>query len=116
MVQIYGLKNCDTTQKAIKWLRSRDVAFTFHDFREEPPAAGQINKWLQHVPLARLLNKQSTTYRSLPEQEQQLAGTAETAVGLMVSYPALIKRPLAVFAHGAVLAGWKEDAYIEALQ
>ena len=33
MIDVYGLKNCDTCKKATAWLDDHDIAYTFHDVR-----------------------------------------------------------------------------------
>ncbi len=35
MIKIYGIKNCDTMQKAMKWLDAKKVKYQFHNYKEE---------------------------------------------------------------------------------
>ncbi|MGH8072943.1 MAG: arsenate reductase, partial [Lysobacter sp.] len=35
---LYGLKNCDTCRKAIKWLDRFDVPHDFVDYRDNKPS------------------------------------------------------------------------------
>lgn len=35
MLTVYGIKNCDTVKKALKWLDGEGIAFTFHDVRRK---------------------------------------------------------------------------------
>ena len=32
MIHMYGLKNCDSCRKAIKWLSTESIPLMFHDF------------------------------------------------------------------------------------
>ena len=34
MITIYGIKNCDTMQKALKWLDARGTEYVFHNYKE----------------------------------------------------------------------------------
>jgi len=54
----------------------------------------------------KLLNKASTTWRNLPDDEK--ASAEADLGGLLVAHPTLIKRP--VIEHGGqVFIGWRED-------
>jgi Spx/MgsR family transcriptional regulator len=108
MIHIYGLKNCDTTQKAIKWCKANGHTATFHCYKEEPPTLQFITTCLAQVPLTKLLNTQSTTYRSLSDQQKQQASSPQHASALLVQYPSLIKRPLIILPSGSISLGWRE--------
>ena len=45
MTTLYGLKNCDTCKKAIKWLDRFGVAFSFIDYRDNKPAPEVLLEW-----------------------------------------------------------------------
>ena len=32
---IYGIRNCDTIKKALKWLDNHSIDYQFHDYRKE---------------------------------------------------------------------------------
>lgn len=87
---------------ALKALRERQKAPEFRDFRDAPPSRDEVLRF--YGPLGdRLLNRASTTWRGLSEAER-----AADPVDLMVSYPALIKRP--VIESGArITCGWTPD-------
>ncbi|NNK04529.1 MAG: arsenate reductase, partial [Xanthomonadales bacterium] len=33
MLTVYGIKQCDTCRKALKWLEAQGIDHRFHDFR-----------------------------------------------------------------------------------
>ena len=35
MLTLFGIKQCDTVKKALKWLEKNGVAHIFHDIRKE---------------------------------------------------------------------------------
>ncbi|MES2772482.1 MAG: arsenate reductase, partial [Pseudomonadota bacterium] len=37
-ITIYGIKNCDTMKKAFAWLEQQALAYTFVDYRQQPPS------------------------------------------------------------------------------
>lgn len=90
---IYGIKNCDTCRKALKWLEAEGVAHDYHDLRADGLTADAVAKWSDAVGWEVLLNRRGTTWRKLPEADK--AGVdATSAAALMVENPTLIKRPV----------------------
>ncbi len=107
MITVYGLKNCDTCRKALKWLESQDMDHQFHDFRKDGVDAAAIQRWADAVGWDVLLNKRGTTWRGLPDDPKE-STTAANAAALMAEHPALIKRP--VFeAGGQIIVGFKDQ-------
>ena len=109
MITIYGIKNCDTMQKAFKWLAAKGIAYKFHDYREDGIDEPTIRLWLQHLPLAQVVNARSTTYRELPEREKAFASRADTAIALIIAHPSIVKRPLWHLGSDDFILGWNED-------
>ncbi len=93
IVTVYGLANCGTCAKALKWLTERGIAHRFHDLRADGVDAPSLNEWINELGWESLLNKRSTTWRQLPEAMQQNV-TPVSAASLMLAHPALIKRPV----------------------
>ena len=104
MIEIFGLKNCDTCRKARKWLDSKGLKHRFHDVRADGLDPAMLQGWVDAVGREVLLNRRGTTWRQLPEDNKTGVDEA-AAVALMLEFPALIKRP--VFqAGGTVLVGF----------
>jgi arsenate reductase (glutaredoxin) len=108
MIRIYGIHNCDTTQKALKWLAAKGIPFEFHNYKEKGIDAATINKWLQHLPLNKVVNTRSTTYRELTDREKEATNNKNSAIALMVQHNSIIKRPLWDFGNGTYYLGWNE--------
>lgn len=113
-MQIYGLKNCDTCRKAMKALDGANVRYDFHDVREEPVTTMQIGRWAQIAGTDKLLNKSSTTWRSLPDADKRNVDEKK-AIRLMAEYPTLIKRPVIERGPTQVYVGWSADVQKEVL-
>lgn len=98
-LHVFGIRNCDTVRAALKWLEARNVPHTFHDFRKDGVAEGEMRRWLASPQGLKLLNKRSATWRKLGE-EQKIAAESDP-VPLFLEQPTLIKRP--VFTDGETI-------------
>ncbi len=104
MITVYGIKNCDTCKKALKWLTAEGIEHRFHDFRADGLDAADLARWAQAAGWEKLLNRRGTTWRKLAEADKDGVDAAK-AETLMAANPTLIKRP--VFdAGGQVLVGF----------
>jgi Spx/MgsR family transcriptional regulator len=112
MLKIYGIKNCDSVKKALKFLQQREIPYTFIDFKTTPPTKALIEEWLQKCELKTLLNKRSTTYKNLKLKEMQLS--EEESIEWLAKEPLLIKRPVICF-ENELLIGYNEALYEEKL-
>ena len=93
MLTLYGIKNCDSVKKSRLWLDENNVDYQFHDFRVDGLTEQQIQSFIAKTGWEKLLNKRSTSWRQLDEQ-QQADLNAEKAAVLMLDNPTLIKRPV----------------------
>ncbi|MFT5008864.1 MAG: arsenate reductase [Granulosicoccus sp.] len=93
MIKIYGIKNCDTVKKTLRWFAEQNVTVDFIDFKKEPPTAELIQQWIALLGWESLVNKRGTTWRKLPETTKTSVDST-SAVALIQHQPSLIKRPL----------------------
>jgi arsenate reductase len=93
VITLYGIKNCDTVKKARKWLDTHGIDYQFHDFREDGLDADVVARWVEELGWQNLLNRRSTSWRSLDEQIR-LKMNDELARTTVLSHPTLITRPL----------------------
>jgi len=103
---IYGIKNCDTMQKAFSWLRENHISFTFHDYKEKGISKQKIESWLKHFAITELINTKGTTYKNLNEKEKQSISNKSKAIVLMMENTSMIKRPVFEIP-GGLLLGFK---------
>jgi arsenate reductase len=110
MIKIYGIKNCNTMQKAFALLEAKKVKYEFHNYKESGIDEATIKVWLQHFPTDKLINTKGTTYRALTDKAK--AGISDTAkaIALMIKNPSLIKRPVWDLGKGKFLLGYEEVA------
>jgi len=100
MITVYGIKQCDTCHKALKWLSEKGIEHEFHDVREQGLDKDLVSQWLDSEYGDVLMNRRSTTWRTLTQSQKESQGAE--LVKLLLDYPTLIKRP--VFVDGRVLA------------
>lgn len=91
---VYGIKQCDTCRKALKWLTEQGIDHRFHDFRTDGLQANVLAGWLDSSFADKLLNRRSTTWRQLTDEQRQSEG--EALLELLLEHPTLIKRPVFV--------------------
>ena len=92
MVKLYGIKNCDSVKKAIKFLKAHDIAYELVDFKATPVDCHTVIPWLKHVEMKKLFNTRGTTYRTLKLKELNL--TEEQQLEWLCKENLLIKRPV----------------------
>ncbi len=102
---LYGLKNCDTCKKALKALEAAGRPVKFVDIRAEADLAKLLPIWLSQAGSDLLINRRSTTWRTLSEGER--AGEPQA---LLMAHPTLIKRPV-IETGGQVHIGWAKDVH-----
>jgi len=99
---LYGLKNCDTCKKAIKALTADGQDVEFVDIRADADLAEKVPEWLAATGADILVNRRSTTWRSLSEAERE-----SDPAPLLKAHPTLIKRPV-IENEGEILVGWSK--------
>ena len=107
MITVYGLKNCDTCRKAMKWLDEQGLRHQFIDVRKDGVEEADITRWIDAVGWETLLNKRGTTWRGLGDAVKESTNES-TAAALMAAHPALIKRPVFKM-NGRVVVGFRDE-------
>jgi len=108
MIDLYGIKNCDSVKKAIKFFKAHNIAFELHDFKEQSVGPKEISSWLQQVPMKTLFNTRSTTFRNLNLKELQL--DEEEQKKWLFKENLLLKRPIIDY-NGTIIVGFDEENY-----
>jgi len=110
MVEVYGIKNCNTVKKALNWLTENNISFNFHDFKKEPATVEKLEAWEQEVSWEVLVNKKGTTWKKLSAEEQQSVIDAASANTVLVQHNSMIKRPV-IEVKDAIVVGFDEVIY-----
>ena len=109
MTTLFGISNCDTVKKARKWLETNQHSHRFHDFRKDGIERQQVIQWVSALGWETLVNKRSTTWKTLDEQVKSTL-TNDSVVEVILQHPTLIKRPLLEL-NGLYNVGFKETDY-----
>jgi len=112
---IYGIPNCDTTKKAMGWLNKNNIAFTFHDYKLQGISNKKLNEWCDKQGWETIFNKRSTTWRELPETEQNKVINQAEAIKIMLTNNSIIKRPI-IEHNDKLIIGFKEEEYKRAFK
>tara|TARA_B110000008_G_scaffold91276_1_gene93462 strand:+ start:117 stop:443 length:327 start_codon:yes stop_codon:yes gene_type:complete len=105
-MKVYGIKNCDTCKKALSILTEKGFNTDLIDIRDTPLSLAQITVFANKFG-SMLINKRSTTWRKLSEEERNLS-----IEKLLVLAPTVMKRP--IIDNGNLFLGWNKEV-IEAL-
>ncbi len=108
MVQLYGIKNCDSVKKAIRFFTQHNIPYTLHDFKTDPVSYDKIQQWSKQQPLKTLFNTRSTTYRTLKLKELDLSD--EDRIKWMAKENLLIKRPILEY-NTQLIVGFNQEIY-----
>ena len=108
MVRLYGIKNCDSVKKAVKFLKAHDIDYEFVDFKKTPVDCDTIQPWLEQVEMKKLFNTRGTTYRTLKLKELNLDDDAK--LQWLCKENLLIKRPV-LDIDGKVTVAFDEENY-----
>ncbi|WP_111412873.1 Spx/MgsR family RNA polymerase-binding regulatory protein [Billgrantia lactosivorans] len=93
MATLFVIKNCDTCRKARQALDAKGLPYQVHDLREDGLSAALLEHILARVPVMEAINRRSTTWRNLPEEDKQDLD-ANKVRALLMAHPTLLKRPL----------------------
>lgn len=110
MIKIYGIKNCDTVKKSLKWLDDRGLKYQFHDYKKAGVDEKKLADFVEEFGFEKIVNRKGTTWRMLDALEQNKVVDKISAIKLMLEKPSIIKRPLVEF--GCVrLVGFDENEW-----
>jgi arsenate reductase len=98
MIDVYGLKSCDTCRKALKVLPEARLK----DVRAESVPPDILERAFAQFGNA-LLNTRSATWRGL-----EAGARSGAPLELIAEHPALMKRPL-IHAGDALFLGWSAE-------
>lgn len=111
MTTLFGLANCDTCKKARNWLARFGIAHAFVDYRDQRVSPDTLKAWVQQLGgWDKLVNRASTTWRTLPEARKSPQSDPEWTL-LIKEYPQLVKRPVVVTDDGAVSVGFTDNLF-----
>lgn len=117
MITVYGIKNCDTVQRALARLGAAGIAYTFHDFKTQGLDADRARRWIDACGAEAVVNRRGTTWRKL-DAATQAAVDGGQAAAVLAAHPSLVKRPVIEYPGGLSIgfAKGEEDAVLARLR
>lgn len=109
MIEIYGIKSCDTMKKAFRWLDEHQIEYSFHDYKKQGLEEATATAWVDALGWENVINKRGTTWRKLDDDTKNTMD-AQRAVQVMLAQTSIIKRPL-IIAGETKLLGFSPDEY-----
>ena len=111
MYIVYGIANCDTTKKAIQWLKKNKIDHRFHNYKLSNIDSATLQRWILQSGMDAIFNKRSTTWRELPKDIQESVTTEKSAIALMQKFTSIIKRPVIEQNKKIIVIGFNEKKY-----
>ena len=117
MVKVYCYSRCTTCKKALKWLDENKIEYKSVDIKEDHPDKETLKKLHKKsgLPLRKFFNTSGQLYREMGLSKKLPEMSEEEMFKILASDGMLVKRPLLITG-GKVLAGFKEDEWMEALK
>jgi len=116
MINIYGIKTCNTVRKAIKFCKDSNLDYTFIDFRATPLNSEKIKYFATKVDIAILFNNRGTKYKDLGLKELHLDDNGK--LEWLCKENMLLKRPVIEYRKNnedKVMVSFNEEIYREEL-
>ena len=115
MYQVYGIKNCDTVKKALKWLNENRIEYEFHDYKSKGISEKMLKNWVTQIGWESLVNRKGMTWRQLDSDTQAGVKNEKTAIKLMLEKTSVIKRPLIESSGKVIALGFDAQEYKDKL-
>ena len=105
-LDVYGIPNCGTYKKALKWLDEQGVEYKFINTKEVPPSKEAIAGWVQALTAKPMRNTSGQAYRAIPADQRNAMSDGDW-IDAFAADAMLLKRPLFVKDGTAVMAGFR---------
>jgi len=112
MIKIFGIKNCDTMEKAFKWLDENNIEYSFHDYKKEQPDQTILKNAITQHGWDSVINRRGTTWRKLPDDIKESMDES-SAIAIALDNPSIIKRPLLLHNDNQTELGFKPESYAQ---
>ena len=106
MITLYGIPNCDTVKKARVWLTENGHDYQFHDFKKQGVPEAALDAWLAALGWEKVLNKQGTTWKKLPDEVKASVVDVASAKAVLLANSRCIKRPVIDWDDGRLTLGY----------
>jgi len=92
MIQVFGVKNCSDTNKAIRFFKERNVKIQFIDLNEKAMSKGELESVCNKIPLEQLIDTEGKQFK-----KRNLAYMTYDLKTELLEDPLLLKTPITRF-------------------
>jgi len=112
--KVYEFKGCSTCQKALKWLKQKDLEFKSIPIRETPPNKTELRRMLKLYSgnIRKLFNTSGAEYRKLNLKDNLPKLSEAQLIDMLNTNGNLVKRPFFINKGGG-LVGFNENEWVE---
>ncbi len=110
LIIVYGIPNCDNIKKTSTWFKKQKIEVEFWDYKKSGITKEKLTGWCKLAGWENLLNKKSTTWRSLSLPEQKKITNQAAAIKLMIENTSIIKRPVIEYGDN-IFIGFDEEYF-----
>jgi arsenate reductase len=109
-VEVWGIKTCASTRKAMKFLDGKNISYSFRDLRLEKISKSMLREALTGMDgYRKAFNTSGASYKDGNWKAKVSGMNKEQVIDALTADPMLIKRPLVKGMKG-VTVGYDEDA------
>lgn len=98
LIQVFGVKKCNDTNKALRFFKERAIRIQFIDLAEQPISKGELDSICKKIPMVELIDTQGKQYKK--RQLQYMVFDLETE---LLEDPLLYKTPITRFGREAAI-------------
>lgn len=111
-----GYPKCSTSQRAKKFLDSRNVSYVQRDIKEDNPTLEELTSWTEQsgLPLKKWFNTSGQIYKAMGLKDKLPQMSREEQLSLLAGDGMLVKRPILV-GEQFVLVGFRQEEWEEHL-
>ena len=84
MIQVYGIKNCNTIKSTLDWLKLNQIDFEFHDYKKTGITEEKLQDWCKQKGWEVLLNKKGSTWKAYDINHQRKIVNEKTAIAFLL--------------------------------
>ncbi|MEX2403102.1 MAG: Spx/MgsR family RNA polymerase-binding regulatory protein, partial [Balneolales bacterium] len=92
MLEVIGIKNCDTIKKARAWLEKNKIEYSFRDVKTKPLNPNELADLVKKLGLDAMVNKRGRTWKTLGLADKNL--NDNDLFEVLLEKQTMIKRPV----------------------
>ena len=98
MLEVFGIKNCNTVKKSLTWLEEKKISYEFLDVKKSVLSESLLEVWMNNIPKPytweNLINKSGMTWRKLPDSKKNIELDKKQGIKLIMENASIMKRPV----------------------